>query len=173
MDCLEAAIRTLLGDSQFEMNCGECGHHRAGLLATAAPQDANHKTVIAAIDADRDMSIREFNTTNVVDQFQHDRCSSSSVDTVTLLPLGQGRRPFPSVVFRHITQRSFGDNGPSGWVSSRSSPKNAAVQYLISGTRALLGELSDLHCGKRHRTRTEAVDDSQSVSTWHNTQGTG
>lgn len=93
VDCLVISIRILTGDEDFDILRSDCFHHKGGLFAVAA-QNADSKvrflthahTVVYThnsrlhtltlqvvqnkIGQDLDTSIREFKTSNILDQFQ-------------------------------------------------------------------------------------------------------
>lgn len=55
---LEAAIRILIGDPNFELNRGEYTHHKLGLIAEKIEKTCN-STMIEILGSDIDTSIRE------------------------------------------------------------------------------------------------------------------
>ena len=67
--CLEESIRTLLGQPEFKLQRALCFHHKGGLFAGAA-QDADVKVVTARIGTELDKNIKEFRSSNIMDQFQ-------------------------------------------------------------------------------------------------------
>ena len=67
--CLEESIRTLLGQPEFKLHQALCFHHKGGLFASAA-QDADVKIVTTKIGTELDKSIKEFRSSNIIDQFQ-------------------------------------------------------------------------------------------------------
>ena len=94
VDCLVISIRILTGNEDFDILRSDCFHHKGGLFAVAA-QNADSKvrflththTVVCThnsrlhtltllqvvqnkIGQDLDTSIREFKTSNILDQFQ-------------------------------------------------------------------------------------------------------
>ena len=97
VDCLVKSIRILTGDEDFDILRSDCFHHKGGLFAAAA-QNADSKVrflthvhthggihnkcynsrthtltlqiVQNKIGEDLDTSIREFKTSNILDQFQ-------------------------------------------------------------------------------------------------------
>ena len=66
---IEAAIQILLGDPDFTLNRGECGHHQIGLFANAV-QTVDHKLIVDRVGRDVDKRINEFKSDNAVDTAQ-------------------------------------------------------------------------------------------------------
>ena len=63
------AIQKLLGDPNFTLNRGECGHHQIGLFATAV-QKVDSDLFVSRVGRDLDKHINEFKTDNVIDMAQ-------------------------------------------------------------------------------------------------------
>lgn len=128
VDCLEASIRILMGDPEFQLGRADCFHHKAGLIANAA-QKADAGVVVTKVGTDLDKRIREFKSTNIMDMFQ--RQIALVFSPLEDYVFGSGTIDFPMWFAREYPDMRFATMDRQVGNRHGIMLKNAMIQYFM------------------------------------------